>query len=83
MTGNDNDSATTRKHCASNADGLLLTKNGRVFVGHNDINAKHGASYCNADNTTRLFGRALTLGLGPTCRKLGMALFGATFGRGR
>ncbi len=51
-----------RKRRKTNANGLPLTKSGRVSVDGNDINAKYDASYRNPENTTRLLGRALTLG---------------------
>ncbi len=62
-----------RNRRKSNANGLPLTKSGRVSIGRNDINAKYNASYRNPENTTRLLGRALTLG----CGLIGVALFGA------
>jgi hypothetical protein len=64
-----------RKRRKTNANGLPLTKSGRVFVGRNNINAKYDASYRNPENTTRLLGSALTLG--QECGLIGVASFGA------
>ena len=69
----ETDSGRNRRK--TNANGLPLTKSGRVSIGRNDINAKYDASYRNPENTTRLLGRALTLG--QACGLIGVALFGA------
>ncbi len=69
----ENDSARRRRK--TNADGLQLTKSGRVSVGCNNINAKYDASYRNPENANRLLGWALTLG--KACGLIGVALFGA------
>jgi hypothetical protein len=68
-------SAKTRNRRQSNADGLLLTKSGRVSMITNEVNAKFDASYRNSDNTNRLLGRSLTLG--QACGLIGVALYGA------
>ena len=68
-------SAKTRDRRKSNADGLLLTKSGRVSMITNEVNAKFDASYRNSDNTNRLLGRSLTLG--QACGLIGVALYGA------
>jgi hypothetical protein len=67
-------SGSAKKHRKSNADGLALTKSGRVSVSRNDVNAKFDASYRNSANLTKLLGRSVTLG--QACGIIGVALHG-------
>ena len=63
-----------RARRTSNADGLLLTKGGRVSMTTNEVNAKYDSSYRNSDNNNTLLGKRLTLG--QACGIIGVALYG-------
>jgi hypothetical protein len=66
---------SARKHRATNKDGLLLTKSGRVAGSANTINATFDSAYSNSENENRLLGRLLTLG--QACGIVGVCLYGA------
>ena len=63
-----------RSRRTSNADGVLLTKGGRVSMTNNEVNAKYDSSYRNSDNNNTLLGKRLTLG--QACGIIGVALYG-------
>ena len=64
-----------RKRRTSNADGMQLTKSGRISMSKNEVNAKYDASYHNHENENKLLGRLLNLGT--ACGIIGVALYGA------
>ncbi len=68
-------SGSAKKRRKSHADGLALTKSGRVSIRQNDVNARYDASYRNSANTTKLLCRSVTFG--QACGIIGVALHGS------
>ena len=70
----DTPTASAKARRKSNADGLALTKSGRVSMSGNEVNARYDASYRNSENPQTLLGRSLSLG--QACGIIAVALHG-------